>query len=96
MKIKELDLFLQDIEETSIRLKELSGELRAMFTTTEEHEPKEKEVSFTDPHALCANQSRVRFTAAIKDKILNIGAKKRSEVESNRYGKLYRRVEALK
>lgn len=96
MKLNRLDQLIQEIDETSSNMQELSRELRVMFTTTDEQKYEEKEVSFNDLRALCINRSREGLTEAIKDVILEEGAKKLSEVEPSRYNELYHRVEALK
>lgn len=94
MKMNELDLLLNEFEQAVSNVQELAGQIRSFFTTKEE--PVDKEISFIDLRALCANKSRAGFTEEIRTMILDTGANKLSEVEPNRYAELYTRVEALR
>lgn len=92
--MSELDLLLNELTTAAQHFMDLTNELRSMFTTKEE--PKEEEtVSFTDLRALCVQKSRNGFTSQVHDLITSLGAAKLSEVEPNKYGELYQKVEAL-
>ena len=92
--MSELDLLLNELTTAAQHFMDLTNELRSMFTTNEE--PKEeKTVSFTDLRALCVQKSRDGFTSQVHDLITSLEAAKLSEVEPNKYGELYRKVEAL-
>lgn len=92
--MSELDALLREFEETADHMQQLVIDLRNMFSAKEE--PEEKEISFTELRALCANKSQDGFTKDVRELILATGAKKLSEVEPNRYQELYDRVEALR
>lgn len=96
MKMSELDLLLGEFEQAACHIQELAKEIRAFFTTKEEPAEEEKPISFTELRALCANKSRAGHTEEIKAMIQDTGANRLSEVEPNRYRKLYQRVEALR
>ena len=96
MKMSELDLLLGEFEQAACHIQELAKEIRAFFTTKEEPAEEEKPISFTELRALCANKSRAGHTEEIKAMIQDTGANRLSEVEPNRYGELYKRVEALR
>lgn len=94
--MSELDLLLNEMTTAAQHFMDLTNELRSMFTTKEELVvEEEKPVSFTDLRALCVEKSRNGFTSQVHDLITSLGAAKLSEVEPNKYGELYRKVEAL-
>ena len=94
--MNELDLLLNELTEAAQHFMDLVNDLRSMFTTKEEPVEEEKTISFTELRALCANKSRAGHTEEIKAMIQDTGANRLSEVEPNRYGELYQRVEALR
>lgn len=94
--MNELDLLLNELTEAAQHFMDLVNDLRSMFTTKEEPVEEEKTISFTELRALCANKSRAGHTEEIKAMIQDTGANRLSEVEPNRYGELYKRVEALR